>query len=112
MQCAILVGGLGTRLGALTSGTPKPMLPVAGVPFLRRLVDEVARFGFDEIVLLAGYRADAVRAHFATARCAARVRVVVEAQPLGTGGALRVAARELAPSFLLSNGDCGSTSTS
>jgi D,D-heptose 1,7-bisphosphate phosphatase len=105
MQCVILVGGLGTRLGALTSSTPKPMLPVAGVPFLRRLVDDVARFGFDEIVLLAGYRADEVRAYFATTPCAARVRVVVEAEPLGTGGALRAAARELAPSFLLSNGD-------
>jgi D,D-heptose 1,7-bisphosphate phosphatase len=105
MQCVILVGGLGTRLGALTVGTPKPMLPVAGVPFLRRLVDDVARFGFDEVILLAGYRADAVRAHFATARCAVRVHVITEADPLGTGGALRAAARKLAPSFLLSNGD-------
>ncbi len=33
-QCAVLVGGLGTRLGALTASTPKPILPCGGRPFL------------------------------------------------------------------------------
>ena len=105
MQCVILAGGLGTRLGELTSATPKPMLAVAGIPFLRRLVDEILRFGFDEIVLLAGYRAEVVQAYFATAQCGARIRVIAELEPLGTGGSLRAAAAALEPSFLLSNGD-------
>ncbi len=37
-QCVLLVGGLGTRLGALTSETPKPLLPVDGRPFLEYLL--------------------------------------------------------------------------
>jgi NDP-sugar pyrophosphorylase family protein len=53
----ILIGGLGTRLGALTADTPKPMLDVGGRPFLEYLLGEAARFGFSEVFLLAGYRA-------------------------------------------------------
>ncbi len=105
MQCVILVGGLGTRLGALTASVPKPMLPVAGVPFLDRLVENVVRFGFDDILLLAGYRGDVVQRYFSTYHHRSRVRVLVEQQPLGTGGAIRAAAADLARNFLLLNGD-------
>ena len=44
-QCVILVGGKGTRLGALTKDTPKPLLPVGGRPFLSYLIQEAARHG-------------------------------------------------------------------
>ena len=54
-QCAILIGGMGTRLGALTRDTPKPLLPVAGQPFLDVLVGEALRRGFSDLLLLAGY---------------------------------------------------------
>ena len=57
-QAAILVGGRGTRLGALTETMPKPMAPVAGRPFLDWQVEEVARHGFERITLLAGYKAE------------------------------------------------------
>ena len=78
------------------------MLPVAGVPFLRRLIDNVARFGFNEVLVLAGYRAADIGAAFADDP---RVRVVVERAPAGTGGAIRAAEGALAPAFLLMNGD-------
>ena len=45
-QCAILVGGLGTRLGSLTEQTPKPLLPVDGKPFLGWVLRELLRFGY------------------------------------------------------------------
>ena len=53
-QAVILVGGLGTRLGELTARTPKPLLPVAGRPFLEHLIQEVSRYGFERVTLLAG----------------------------------------------------------
>src|SRR5947199_4679957 len=109
-QCVILVGGLGTRLGALTQDCPKPMLPVGGRPFLCQLIDNAARFGFRHFLLLAGYRADIVRAQFPngvhrTPGGAVAVEVMTEPKPLGTGGALRFAAEALAPKFLMLNGD-------
>ncbi|HET6196177.1 MAG TPA: NTP transferase domain-containing protein, partial [Acetobacteraceae bacterium] len=51
-QCAVLVGGLGSRLGALTARTPKPLLPCGDRPFLAWLLRELLRFGVEECVLL------------------------------------------------------------
>lgn len=105
MQSAILVGGVGTRLGDLTKTTPKPMLDVAGRPFLRWLVENSIRFGNDDILLLAGHCADVIEEYLRGVELGARVRVVKEPAPLGTGGAIRFAASFLEKQFLLMNGD-------
>jgi D-glycero-D-manno-heptose 1,7-bisphosphate phosphatase len=106
-QAVILVGGLGTRLGERTKDTPKPMLPVGGRPFVDTLIDEIARYDvFDEIVLLAGHKADSIQARYAgTVRGRARLIVSLEQAPLGTAGALVHAAGLLQDRFLLLNGD-------
>ena len=107
-QAVVLVGGRGSRLGGLTETTPKPLLPVGDRPFLDHLLGEIARHGIAEIVLLCGYRAEALRARYAGARInGARVRCLVEPQPLGTGGALAFARREgvLGPEVFVFNGD-------
>ena len=106
-QACILVGGKGTRLGELTRATPKPLIEIGNdKAFLDVVIEQVARQGFDDIVLLAGHFGDLVRARYdGRAVGAAKVRVVVEPEPLGTAGAL-VAARDLiAPRFLTVNGD-------
>ncbi|MBB3773712.1 D-glycero-D-manno-heptose 1,7-bisphosphate phosphatase [Angulomicrobium tetraedrale] len=105
-QALILCGGLGTRLGELTAATPKPMLPVAGRPFLDHLIQQTARYGITRIVLLAGrFGEQIVAAYHGRTLYGASIEVVVEPAPLGTGGALRFAADRLEPEFLLLNGD-------
>src|SRR5215213_6644301 len=108
-QCVILVGGLGSRLGELTRETPKPLLPVMGKPFLEHLVLELARFGFTDVILLAGYRGEQVVSRFAGRRRIAgrdvTIRVVVEPEPAGTGGALTYLEGLADDTFLLMNGD-------
>lgn len=106
-QALFLVGGRGTRLGALSANTPKPMQVIApGVRFLDLLLDQAARHGFTDIILLAGHLGEQVEEAYHGKRVReAIVRVVREPQPMGTGGALLLAADQLAPSFLLANGD-------
>jgi D-glycero-D-manno-heptose 1,7-bisphosphate phosphatase len=108
-QCAILVGGLGTRLGPLTRATPKPLLPVGGRPFLDLLLEEAARHGFTRVVLLAGHLGGQVAERYAGVRRIAgrdvAIAVAVEPQPAGTGGALRYLADVAEDAFLLMNGD-------
>lgn len=108
-QCVILAGGLGTRLGALTRAMPKPLLNVAGAPFVDVLVGEALRRGFSDILLLAGHASDVVQDYAQQLRArlpaGARVTVSVEPQPMGTGGGVRFAAAHLADRFLLLNGD-------
>ena len=108
-QCAILAGGLGTRLGALTATTPKPVLEVGGKPFLFWLMREAQRFGIEEFVLLAGHLSPALHAAVEEAAAAlprpAAIRFSDEPAPAGTGGALLHARALLAERFLLCNGD-------
>src|ERR1700761_394635 len=106
-QAAILVGGLGTRLGERTRSTPKPLLDVAGKPFLDYLIDELARYPtIQEILWLAGHHAGQVVERYDGKRFReATVSVLSEPAPLGTGGALKHAAPRLADKFLLLNGD-------
>ena len=89
-QAVILVGGRGTRLGALAANTHKPLLPIAGeICCLDTLIENIARHGFIDIILLAGHLGDAFEKRYAGATLrGARIRVIREAQPLGTGGAL------------------------
>jgi len=105
-QAVILVGGRGTRLGSLTDAIAKPLVDVAGRPFLDWLIEEVARFGVARITLLAGYKAESISARYAgrTVR-GAGIEVLTEPEPLGTAGALALFADRLEPRFLLMNGD-------
>jgi D-glycero-D-manno-heptose 1,7-bisphosphate phosphatase len=105
-HAAILVGGRGTRLGSLTDAIPKPMVEVAGRPFLDWLIEEVSRFGFPRITLLAGYLGHSIAARYdgKTTR-GSRIEVLIEPQPLGTAGGLRLFADRLEDHFLLLNGD-------
>ena len=66
-QAVCLVGGRGTRLGALTDQPPKPMLAVGGRPFLDYIVHEARRFGLGQLLLLTGYRSEAIEARYAGA---------------------------------------------
>ena len=106
-QAVFLVGGKGTRLGSLTKDTPKPLLEIApGLRFLDVVLEEAARQGFTDILLLAGHLGDQVEAAYQGKRIYdATVRVLREPEPQGTGGALRFAADHLAPQFLMGNGD-------
>jgi D,D-heptose 1,7-bisphosphate phosphatase len=108
-QCAILVGGLGTRLGTLTATIPKPMLPIGGRPFLAWLMREFRRFGVEEFLLLTGHLSDQVEAKVQALadRLPGPVRIVTSEEPerAGTGGAVFHARTKLADRFLLCNGD-------
>jgi D-glycero-D-manno-heptose 1,7-bisphosphate phosphatase len=108
-QAAILCGGRGTRLGAVTTDIPKPMLPVGEIPFLDVLVFELARHGVRNILLFAGFQAHRIVEYAAStplkARFGLEIAVSIEPQPAGTGGAVWNARDQLDDSFFLLNGD-------
>jgi D,D-heptose 1,7-bisphosphate phosphatase len=108
-QCAVLAGGLATRLGAITATTPKPILPVGGRPFLAWLLRELVRFGVRDVLLLTGHLSDAVEAAVtgiaASLPQPVNVRFSTEPVRAGTGGALFHARDQLDDRFLLLNGD-------
>jgi D-glycero-D-manno-heptose 1,7-bisphosphate phosphatase len=62
----IFAGGLGTRLGSLTEREPKPMVRVAGTPFIDHLLDLLRGQGIDRVALLLGHRAEVLADHVGT----------------------------------------------
>lgn len=83
-RAAIVAGGLATRMGSTVS-MPKAMLPVAGKPLLFRHLEAIAAAGVRDVTICAGHRAgELATSHHDELR----VRVTVEAAPLGSGGCL------------------------
>jgi D,D-heptose 1,7-bisphosphate phosphatase len=106
-QALVLVGGRGTRLGGLAATIPKPLLPMdADTVFLDEVLFNIARQGFDDIVLLAGHFHEQFTERYSGKNVRdATIRVVVEDAPGGTAGAIARATPLLAESFLFVNGD-------
>ena len=108
MKAVVLVGGEGTRLRPLTFSTPKPMLPIAEVAMIERVVSHLGRHGIDEVILSLGYKPDAFLAAFPEGTCnGVRLTYAVEPQRLDTGGGIAFAARlaGLDETFVVMNGD-------
>jgi NDP-sugar pyrophosphorylase family protein len=109
MQCVILAGGLGTRLGPLTDSLPKALVPVAGRPFADHQLAWLASEGVTDIVYSIGHRGDAIRGFVGNGtRWGLRVRYADEGANLrGTAGALRLAYDQalLKPRFGVVYGD-------
>ena len=104
----LLVGGFGTRLMPLTKNTPKPMLTVAGVPVTEHQLAMAKAAGITEIVLATSYLSEVFIPYFGDgAKWGMKIKYAVEKEPLGTGGAIRNAAKLLdtKESIVILNGD-------
>lgn len=92
----LLVGGLGTRLMPLTRDTPKPMLPIAGLPVTEHQLMAAKRAGVTTIVLATSYLSEVFTPYFGDgSKWGIKLQYAVEQTPLGTGGAIRNAAAAL-----------------
>jgi MurNAc alpha-1-phosphate uridylyltransferase len=82
----LLAAGLGTRLRPVTDTLPKPLVPVAGMPLIERIMVNARAEGAKRFVANAHYRADQLLAHFG-----GLLKVNREAELLGTGGGVKAA---------------------
>jgi NDP-sugar pyrophosphorylase family protein len=102
----ILVGGLGTRLRPVLPDHQKVVAPVAGRPFLFRLLDQLVDAGLTRVALCTGYKAEQVAETVGTAYRGLSVSYSREPDALGTAGALRHALSDMPSRTLLAmNGD-------
>lgn len=64
MKVVILAGGYGSRLSEETSLRPKPMVEIGGRPIIWHIMKIYAHYGFDDFVVLAGYKAEVIKQYF------------------------------------------------
>jgi len=96
VEAVIVAGGFGTRLLPLTRHRPKHLLPLAGVPFLAHQLAKLATAGVERVVLATSYRAEQFAPVLGDGSAwGVDLHYVTEAEPLGTGGAIRNAAQAL-----------------
>lgn len=106
-QAVILVGGEGTRLRPLTLSTPKSLVPILNVPFIYWMLQWLAKYGINDVILSLGYLSNEfneICQKFAS-KLHIKITQVIEEKPLGTAGAIKFAEQYLDEQFLVFNGD-------
>lgn len=85
----IQAGGMGTRMRELTEGKfPKPMLPLNGKPMLQWQIENIARYGVKEFIIIVGYLGENIRQYFGDgSSMGVRISYLTEEEPLGSAGA-------------------------
>jgi mannose-1-phosphate guanylyltransferase len=107
----LLVGGFGTRLKPLTNQTPKPMLPVGGLPVTEHQLLAAKKAGINTVILATSYLAEVFTPYFGDgSKWDMKLLYAEENEPLGTGGAIRNAASlvdfaSTNEEFVIFNGD-------
>ena len=101
----ILAGGFGTRLKEVAPNTPKPMAIINGCPFLEYQMEYWINQGITRFILSVGYLKDLIINHFGDSFNGASIEYVVEPKPLGTGGGMLLAAKNITETFIVLNGD-------
>ena len=64
MKVVILAGGLGTRFSEETRLIPKPMVEIGGMPILWHIMKIYSTYGFDEFIILLGYKGQVIKEYF------------------------------------------------
>jgi mannose-1-phosphate guanylyltransferase len=106
MQAVILVGGEGTRLRPLTSGTPKPIVTFVDRPFMGFMLGWLARHGVQDVIMCCGFLATKVKEELGDgSQFGVDLTFLEEPEPRGTAGALKFAEAHLQDRFLMLNGD-------
>jgi D-glycero-alpha-D-manno-heptose 1-phosphate guanylyltransferase len=105
-QCIILAGGLGTRLREAVPDLPKCMAPVAGRPFLFYVINYLRSQDIQKFIFSLGYKHEVIEEYLNTNFSTLDYECVIENEPLGTGGAIKLACTNAAEKkVLIVNGD-------
>lgn len=106
MKGYILAAGEGLRMRPLTSNIPKPLLPVAGRPFLEHNIESLKEAGIRDLILLVGWRAQRIREHFGDGKdFGVKIEYVEQKERLGTAHAIGMIKDKIDSSFLCLYGD-------
>ena len=101
----ILAAGKGTRMWPLSENTPKPLLPLGGLPIIERQIQELKKVGVENLYILIGYRMKEISDYLKGRELDVKITYIVQEQQKGTGHAVNQAKGKIKGSFYCLNGD-------
>lgn len=106
-QALILASGQGVQMRPFTYEIPKPLIPVNGLPLLEHGIKLLKKHGVTDIVITVSHLAEKIIDHFGSGeKLGVKITYAQEAEPTGTGGAVRAAQKYLSDApFILLYGD-------
>ncbi|MFH1424478.1 MAG: nucleotidyltransferase family protein [archaeon] len=105
-KAVVLAGGIGTRLRPLTYEVPKSLIPIQGRALVEHLILNLKSFGINDILLSVGHMSEKIIAHLGDGNnLGVNIEYLVEKEPLGTAGPLRLAKGKIDSTFVMMNGD-------
>jgi len=104
-QLVLLAGGVGSRLGKLTSQIPKPLIRIGKKSIIEIVIEHYLEQGIKKIVVLVGYKKEKIIKVLKKKFFDINISFIKEKKLLGTGGALRLARKKLDKEFFLANSD-------
>ena len=106
MKAIILAGGRGKRLRPITDYVPKPLIPIKNLPIIEWQIKYLKKFGITEVIICSGYKTEMIENYLKNKKLGIKISFSIENKPLGTGGAIKKAAKKIKDkSFLVINGD-------
>ena len=101
----ILAAGKGTRMWPLTENSPKPLLPLGGLPIIERQIQELKKVGVTNVHILIGYRMKEISDYLDNANLGLNINYIVQEKQKGTGHAVNQAKGKISGNFYCLNGD-------
>ena len=106
MKAIILAGGHGKRLRPITDYLPKSLVPIKNIPLIEWQIRYLKKHGVSEVIICTGYKTKMIENYLSVKKLGIKIRFSIEKSPLGTGGAIKKAAKMLnGKSFYVINGD-------
>ena len=106
MRAIILAGGRGKRLRPITDYVPKPLVPIKNIPIIEWQLRYLKKFGVNEVIICTGYKQEMIENYLDIKKIGIKINTSIEKSPLGTGGAIKKAAKLIKDkTFFVINGD-------
>jgi len=106
LKAIILAGGRGKRLRPITDYVPKPLIPIKNTPIIVWQLKYLKQFGITEVIICTGYKQEMIENYLDMKKIGMKIKFSIEKSPLGTGGAIKKAAKMINErSFFVINGD-------
>lgn len=105
-RVVLMAGGKGLRLRPLTANTPKPLLPIAGVPILERIIVRFRDMGFSKFTICVNYLGEQIIDYFGSGeKLNAEIEYITETKEMGTCGSLALFKYKVKDPMIVMNAD-------